>query len=122
MILQGNAIQGSAKGKDIQLFATSIIEGDYYQISGFYTFENRYTNSVVAHEAVIDLKSDTKVARLNPLTPQVPRHYFKFIDFAHLLTKGKGSRTLTGMNYNKKNFMMHFNYLIGFVFEIANMF
>jgi len=85
------------------LFATSIIEGDYYQISGFYTFENRYTNSVVAHEAVIDLKSNTKVARLNPLTPQVPRHYFNFIDFTHLLTKGKGSRTLIGMNNNKKN-------------------
>jgi replication factor A1 len=84
------------------LFATSIIEGDYYQISGFYTFENRYTNSVVAHEAVIDLKFDTKVARLNPLTPQVPRHYFNFIDFALLLTKGKGSRTLTGMNNKKK--------------------
>jgi replication factor A1 len=58
------------------LFATSIIEGDYYQISRFYTFENRYTNSVVAHEAIIDLKSDTGVARLNPLTPQVPHHYF----------------------------------------------
>ena len=102
MIPQDNAIQGSTKGKDIQLFTTSIIEGDYYQISGFYTFENRYTNSVVAHEAVIDLKSDTKVARLNPLTPQVLRHYFNFIDFAHLLTKGKGSRTLTGMNNKKK--------------------
>ena len=103
MIPYCNAIQGSAKGKDIQLFATSIIEGDYYQINGFYTYENRYTNFVVAHEVVIDLKSDTKIARLNPLTPQVPRHYFNFIDFAHLLTKEKGSRTLTGMNNNKKN-------------------
>uniref|UniRef100_A0A6N2LSK5 DNA helicase Pif1-like 2B domain-containing protein n=1 Tax=Salix viminalis TaxID=40686 RepID=A0A6N2LSK5_SALVM len=32
---KGNAIQASAKGNNIQSFANSIIEGDYYQISGF---------------------------------------------------------------------------------------
>uniref|UniRef100_A0A6N2MUX7 Replication factor A C-terminal domain-containing protein n=1 Tax=Salix viminalis TaxID=40686 RepID=A0A6N2MUX7_SALVM len=55
---QGNAIQASAKGKNIGPFAASIIEGDYYQVYGFYTFENRYTNSVVSHEAIIDLKGE----------------------------------------------------------------
>uniref|UniRef100_A0A6N2LHF7 Replication protein A 70 kDa DNA-binding subunit B/D first OB fold domain-containing protein n=1 Tax=Salix viminalis TaxID=40686 RepID=A0A6N2LHF7_SALVM len=92
----GNAIQASAKGKNIQTFAALIIEGDYYQICGFYTFENKYTNSVVAHEAVIDLKSDTKVTRIDPITPPIPRHYFNFIDFAHLMTTGKRSGVLTG--------------------------
>uniref|UniRef100_A0A6N2NKL1 ATP-dependent DNA helicase n=1 Tax=Salix viminalis TaxID=40686 RepID=A0A6N2NKL1_SALVM len=87
----GNAIQASAKGRNIQPFAASIIEGDYYQVCGFYTFENKYTNSVVAHEAVIDLKSDNKVTRINPMTPPIPHHYFTFIDFAHLLTMGKRS-------------------------------
>ncbi|KAG5240448.1 replication protein DNA-binding [Salix suchowensis] len=90
-----NAIQASAKGKNIQAFTASIIEGDYYEICGFYTFENRYTNSVVAHEAVIDLKSDTKVARIDPITPPIPRHYFHFIDFAHLMTTGRQSGVLT---------------------------
>ena len=66
---QGNAIQASAKGKNIGPFAASIIEGDYYQVNGFYTFENRYTNSVVSHEAIIDLKSDTKITRIDPMTP-----------------------------------------------------
>uniref|UniRef100_A0A6N2MDD8 ATP-dependent DNA helicase n=1 Tax=Salix viminalis TaxID=40686 RepID=A0A6N2MDD8_SALVM len=51
----GNAIQASAKGKNIGPFAASIIEGDYYQVNGFYTFENR---SVVSHEAIIDLKGE----------------------------------------------------------------
>uniref|UniRef100_A0A6N2K7H5 DUF223 domain-containing protein n=1 Tax=Salix viminalis TaxID=40686 RepID=A0A6N2K7H5_SALVM len=93
--IKRNAIQASAKGKNVQSFAASIIKGDYYQISGFYTFENRYTNSVVAHEVIIDLKFDTKVTRLNPLTPLVPRHHFNFIDFAHMLTTGKRSGVLT---------------------------
>ncbi|KAG5241489.1 replication protein DNA-binding [Salix suchowensis] len=84
-------------GKNIQPFAASIIEGDYYQVCGFYTFENRYTNYVVAHEAVIDLKSDTKVTRIDPMTPPIPRHYFIFIDFAHLLTMGKRSGVLTDL-------------------------
>uniref|UniRef100_A0A6N2KSJ6 Uncharacterized protein n=1 Tax=Salix viminalis TaxID=40686 RepID=A0A6N2KSJ6_SALVM len=38
---KGNANQASTKGKNIKSFAASIIEGDYYQISGFYTFEHR---------------------------------------------------------------------------------
>uniref|UniRef100_A0A6N2NHM6 RCC1-like domain-containing protein n=1 Tax=Salix viminalis TaxID=40686 RepID=A0A6N2NHM6_SALVM len=92
----GNAIQASAKGKNIQAFAASIVEGHYYQVCGFYTFENRYTNSIVAHEAVIDLKSDTKVTRIDPITPPIPRHYFNFIDFAHLMTTGRRSVVLTG--------------------------
>ena len=96
LIQQGNAIQASAKGRNIQPFAASIIEGDYYQICGFYTFENKYTNSVVAHEAVIDLKSDTKVTRIDPMTPPISRHYFTFIDFTHLLTTGRRSGVLTG--------------------------
>ncbi|KAG5235298.1 replication protein DNA-binding [Salix suchowensis] len=91
----GDGIQASAKGKNIQQFAASIIEGDYYEICGFYTFENRYTNSVVAHEAVIDLKSDTKVIKIDPTTPPIRRHYFTFIDFAHLLTTGRRSGVLT---------------------------
>uniref|UniRef100_A0A6N2LTF1 ATP-dependent DNA helicase n=1 Tax=Salix viminalis TaxID=40686 RepID=A0A6N2LTF1_SALVM len=97
-IITGSNIgnQASAKGRNIQPFAASIIEGDYYEVCGFYTFENRYTNSVVAHEAVIDLKSDTKVTRIDPMTPPIPRHYFTFIDFAHLLTTGKRSGVLTG--------------------------
>uniref|UniRef100_A0A6N2NIF6 Rubredoxin-like domain-containing protein n=1 Tax=Salix viminalis TaxID=40686 RepID=A0A6N2NIF6_SALVM len=94
--LKGNAIQASAKGKNIQAFAASIVEGHYYQVCGFYTFENRYTNSIVAHEAVIDLKSDTKVTRIDPITPPIPRHYFNFIDFAHLMTTGRRSVVLTG--------------------------
>ena len=96
MIQQGDAIQASAKGKNIQTFAASIIEGDYYEVCGFYTFENRYTNSVVAHEAVIDLKSDTKIIKIDPMTPPIRRHYFTFIDFAHLLTTAKRSGVLTG--------------------------
>ena len=96
LIQQGNAIQASAKGRNIQPFAASIIEGDYYQVCGFYTFENKYTNSVVAHEAVIDLKSDTKVTRIDPMTPPISRHYFTFIDFTHLLTTGRRSGLLTG--------------------------
>ena len=96
LIQQGIAIQASAKGKNIQAFAALIIEGDYYEVYGFYTFENKYTNSVVAHEAVIDLKSDTKVTKIDPMTPPIPRHHFKFIDFAHLLTTGRRSGVLTG--------------------------
>ncbi|XP_073260150.1 uncharacterized protein [Populus alba] len=53
-------------------------------------------NVVVGHEAVIDLKSDTKVTRLNSLPLSIPRYYFNFTDFAHILNKEKGSRLLTG--------------------------
>ena len=101
LIQQHNAIQASTKGKNIQAFPASIVEGDYYEVCGFYTFENRYTNSVVAHEAVIDLKSDTKVTRIDPITPPIPRHYFNFIDFAHLMTTGKRSGVLTGFITNQ---------------------
>ena len=100
LIQQGNAIQASAKGKNIQAFAASIIDGDYYEVCGFYTFENKYTNSVIAHEAVIDLKSDTKVTKIAPIIPPIPRHYFNFIDFAHLMTTRKRSGVLTGFITN----------------------
>uniref|UniRef100_A0A6N2L994 Uncharacterized protein n=1 Tax=Salix viminalis TaxID=40686 RepID=A0A6N2L994_SALVM len=90
----GNAIQASAKGKNIGPFAASIIEGDYYQVYGFYTFENRYTNSVVSHEAIIDLST-----KIDPMTPNTT-HYFNFIDFAHLFTTGRQSGVLTGFIAN----------------------
>ena len=63
----GNAIQGSAKYRDTVHFASIITEGDYYEVKNFYTFENRYMNIVVSYEAVINLKSDTKVTRLDSL-------------------------------------------------------
>nr|XP_034919245.1 replication protein A 70 kDa DNA-binding subunit D-like [Populus alba] len=52
-------------------------------------------NAVVGHEAVVDLKSDTKVTRLNSPPLSIPRYYFNFTDFAHVLNKEKGSRLLT---------------------------
>ena len=60
-------------------------------------YENRGVNIVVDHEAIIDLKSDTKIIHLDSVTHDVPRYHFNLIDFAHVLTKGKGSRILTGM-------------------------
>ena len=64
---KGGAIQGSTKTIDAAHFASIITEGDYYEVKNFYTFENRYMNTVISHEAVIDLKSDTKVTRLDSL-------------------------------------------------------
>nr|XP_034915104.1 replication protein A 70 kDa DNA-binding subunit B-like [Populus alba] len=92
---EGGAIQGSAKSRDAAHFSSIIIEGGYYEVKNFYTFENRYMNVVVGHEAVVDLKSDTKVTHLNSPPLSIPRYYFNFTDFAHVLNKEKGSRLLT---------------------------
>ncbi|XP_061986220.1 replication protein A 70 kDa DNA-binding subunit D-like isoform X2 [Populus nigra] len=92
---EGGTIQGSAKSRDVAHFSSIITEGDYYEVKNFYTFENRYMNIVVSHEAVIDLKSDTKVTHLNSLPLSIPRYYFNFMDFTHVLNKGKESRLLT---------------------------
>ena len=68
----GGAMQGSAKSRDVAHFSSIITEGEYYEVKNFYTFENRYMNVVVGYEAVIDLKSDTKVNRLNSLPLSIP--------------------------------------------------
>ena len=83
--------------RDATFFNLHIIEGSYVEIKNFYTYENRYTNVVVNHEAIIDLKSDTKITHLDSVKHDVPRYYFHLIDFAHVLSKGKGSRILTGL-------------------------
>ena len=95
--IQGGAIQALAKTRDLPTFAATIIEGNHYEIKGFYTYENRAVNTVVAHDAVIDLKSNTKITGIEAITPHVPRYYFNFVDYAHILTKSKGSRILTGL-------------------------
>ncbi|KAI9400981.1 hypothetical protein POPTR_001G062301v4 [Populus trichocarpa] len=92
---QGGAIQALAKTRDLPTFAATIIEGNHYEIKGFYTYENTVVNTVAAHDAVIDLKSNTKITGIEAITPHVPRYYFNFIDYAHILTKSKGSRILT---------------------------
>uniref|UniRef100_A0A2K1ZPE8 Uncharacterized protein n=1 Tax=Populus trichocarpa TaxID=3694 RepID=A0A2K1ZPE8_POPTR len=92
---QGGAIQALAKTRDLPTFAATIIEGNHYEIKGFYTYENRAVNTVAAHDAVIDLKSNTKIIGIEAITPYVPRYYFNFIDYTHILTKSKVSRTLT---------------------------
>jgi len=56
---QGGAIQGSAKAKDIAYFASNITEGDYLEIKSFYTYVNRYVNTVANHDTIIDLKKLT---------------------------------------------------------------
>ena len=94
---QGGAIQGSSKARDATLFKVNIIEGSYIEIKDFYTYENRATNIVVDHQAIIDLKSDTKIVHLDSVKHEVPRYHFHLTDFAHVLTKGKGSRILTGI-------------------------
>ncbi|KAI5555123.1 hypothetical protein BDE02_19G059700 [Populus trichocarpa] len=93
---QGGAIQGLAKARDLLIFAATIIEGNHYEIKGFYTYENRVVNIVIAaHDAIIDLKSNTKIATIEPIQPYVPRYYFKFIDYANIITNSKGSGILT---------------------------
>ncbi|XP_011015653.1 PREDICTED: uncharacterized protein LOC105119224 [Populus euphratica] len=92
---KGDAIQGSAKTRDAGHFASIITEGDYYEVKNFYTFENQYMNIVVSHEVVIDLKSDTKVTHLDSVPLSIPRYYFNFTDFTHVLKKGKESQLLT---------------------------
>ncbi|KAI9400982.1 hypothetical protein POPTR_001G062301v4 [Populus trichocarpa] len=70
---QGGAIQALAKTRDLPTFAATIIEGNHYEIKGFYTYENTVVNTVAAHDAVIDLKSNTKITdvlgRLKALQP-----------------------------------------------------
>jgi hypothetical protein len=56
---QGGAIQRSAKAKDIAYFASNITEGDYLEIKSFYTYENRYVNTVANHDTIIDFKKLT---------------------------------------------------------------
>lgn len=46
---------------------------------------------------VVELESIIKTKAIDPLTPAVSRYYFRFIDFAHVLSLGKGSRVLTGI-------------------------
>ncbi|KAJ6971640.1 hypothetical protein NC653_032229 [Populus alba x Populus x berolinensis] len=92
---QGGAIQAVAKTRDLPTFAAIVIEGNHYEIKGFYTYENRAVNTVAAHDAVIDLKSNTKITGIEAITPFVPRYYFNFIDYAHIMTKSKSSRILT---------------------------
>uniref|UniRef100_A0A2K2AZJ5 Uncharacterized protein n=1 Tax=Populus trichocarpa TaxID=3694 RepID=A0A2K2AZJ5_POPTR len=94
-VYQGGVIQALAKTRDLLTFAATIIEGNHYEIKGFYTYENRVVNTVTVHDAVIDLKSNTKITGIEAITPHVPRYYFNFIDYAHILTKSKGSRILT---------------------------
>ncbi|KAG5222160.1 replication protein DNA-binding [Salix suchowensis] len=91
---QDGAIQGSSKARDAEFFNVNIIEGCYIEIKDFYTYENRAAN-VVDHEAIIDLKSDTKIVHLDSVKHDVPRYHFNLTDFAHVLTKGRGSRILT---------------------------
>ncbi|KAJ6945951.1 hypothetical protein NC651_000888 [Populus alba x Populus x berolinensis] len=92
---QGGAIQAVAKTRDLPTFAATVIEGNHYEIKGFYTYENRAVNTVAAHDAVIDLKSNTKITGIEAITPSVPRYYFNFIDYTHIMTKSKSSRILT---------------------------
>uniref|UniRef100_A0A6N2NJ54 DUF223 domain-containing protein n=1 Tax=Salix viminalis TaxID=40686 RepID=A0A6N2NJ54_SALVM len=93
---EGGAIQGSSKARDAEFFNINIIEGCYVEIKDFYTYENRAAN-VVDHEAIIHLKSDTKIVHLDYAKHDVPRYHFNLTDFAHVLTKGRGSRILTAI-------------------------
>jgi replication factor A1 len=63
---------------------------------GFYTYENISVNMVLENDIIDDLKSDTKISTISTIAPSVPRHYFKLIDFSHVISKGKGSRILIG--------------------------
>jgi replication factor A1 len=89
---KGGAIQGSSKARDVAHFTEAIVEGLYYEVKGFYTYENRSTNIVIDNDVVIELKSIVKTKAIDPLTPDMSRYYFRFIDFAHVLSLGKGSK------------------------------
>ncbi|KAJ6965365.1 hypothetical protein NC652_003295 [Populus alba x Populus x berolinensis] len=48
---------------------------------------------VIAND--VELKSTVKTNQIDPLTTVVPTYYFKFTDFSHVLSPGKGSLILT---------------------------
>jgi replication factor A1 len=95
-LIQGGAIHGLRKARDILLFNYSIVKGEHYEIRGFYTYENILVNMVLENDIIDDLKSDTKISTISTIAPSVLRHYFKLIDFSHVISKGKGSRILIG--------------------------
>jgi len=95
-LIQGGAIHGLRKARDILLFNYSIVKGEHYEIRGFYTYENISVNMVLENDIIDDLKSNTKISTISTIAPSVLRHYFKPIDFSHVISKGKGSRILIG--------------------------
>ncbi|KAJ6965366.1 hypothetical protein NC652_003295 [Populus alba x Populus x berolinensis] len=51
---------------------------------------------VIAND--VELKSTVKTNQIDPLTTVVPTYYFKFTDFSHVLSPGKGSLILTAVH------------------------
>jgi len=78
------------------IFSSAIVDGLHYEIRGFYTYENISSNMVIAND--VELKSTVKTNQIDPLTTVVPRYYFKFTDFSHVLSPGKGSQISTGLH------------------------
>ena len=51
---------------------------------------------VVDNDVVVELKPFVNIKNIDPIAPVMPRYYFNFIDFSHVLSLRKGSRVLTG--------------------------
>ncbi|KAL9382280.1 hypothetical protein Peur_025315 [Populus x canadensis] len=67
------------------------------EIKKYHFYPSLRARVFAAHDAIIDLKSNTKIAAIEPIQPYIPRYYFKFIDYANIITNSKGSRILTGL-------------------------
>ena len=78
------------------VFFIKIYLQNNYAYKNFYTFENRLVSTVVEREAIVNLKSNTKIVEIANMMPSIPRYYFGFKDFFVVLSKEKRSRLLIG--------------------------
>lgn len=88
--MQNDAIHGFIRQGNCELLASSIIEGNIYEISRFFTNYSQSSFKIVPHPAQIHFTTAKTIIKHVPeLSASIPLHQFYFIDYNHLATRLK---------------------------------
>ncbi|XP_050119725.1 uncharacterized protein LOC126597018 [Malus sylvestris] len=84
---EGHAIQATMKPWDIQFFLDRLKVGFVYEIDKFRLINNRKSNKIVPHDAMVELNKNTTIVPVEKPNQLIPMHWFNLIEFDELHKK-----------------------------------
>lgn len=82
-----DAIHGFMRQANCELLASSIVQGNTYGISHFFTSSSQSSYKIVPHPAQIHFTARTMIRHLPELSASIPMHRFYFVDYNHLAAR-----------------------------------
>ncbi|KAJ4827753.1 hypothetical protein Tsubulata_019605 [Turnera subulata] len=94
---QGNGIHATMQPWLEAVLMPQLNPGSIYEIEHYYPVSNSLKNAIVRHPARLDLRRKTRIREIGYSGPEIPLHFFSFIDYENITATAGNENPLTDL-------------------------